>query len=246
VRVLARAGIIAPQRGPRGEYQFTFQDIVLLRTASSLRRARVPHTRMRQAFDCLKRQLPPHAPLSAFQVEALGEHIVVSDGERAWDVETDQLQIAFGSEIAEVRPISPEVDDRVEADRWYQRGVDAEADSPVEARIAYRNAVQLDPTHADAQVNLGRLLHRDGKPAEAAERYRLALLHARHATAAFNLGIALEDMGHRAEARDAYRAALAIDPAMADAHYNLARLLEVAGDRLAAIRHLKACRRLDE
>jgi hypothetical protein len=42
----------------------------------------------------------------------------------------------------------------------------------------------------------------------------------------------------------AYRDALAQDPAMADAHYNLARLHERAGDAQACFRHLLAYRRL--
>ena len=46
------------------------------------------------------------------------------------------------------------------------------------------------------------------------------------------------------EAREAYLACLADDPAYAEAHYNLARLSERAGDLAAALRHLMAYRRL--
>lgn len=245
MRALARTGIIAPQRGPRGEYQFSFQDIVLLRTASSLRSAHVPQLRMQKAFDCLKQQLPADAPLSGLQIEARGEHIVVSDGERAWDVETDQLQLAFPDGRSVVRQLrSPTFDPSADAEAWYQRGVELESGSPEDARAAYERAVDLDPTHADAQVNLGRLLHHRGLVPEAAERYRIALLHARHATAAFNLGIALEDMKCRTEAVQAYRAAISMDPTLADAHYNLSRIYEANGDLIGAINHLKAYRSL--
>jgi hypothetical protein len=37
---------------------------------------------------------------------------------------------------------------------------------------------------------------------------------------------------------------LAIDPRLADAHFNLSRLYEKAGKRAAALRHLGAYRRL--
>ena len=43
VRAYARAGLIEPERGPRGTYQYTFRDLVLLRTARSLGAADVPH-----------------------------------------------------------------------------------------------------------------------------------------------------------------------------------------------------------
>jgi hypothetical protein len=42
----------------------------------------------------------------------------------------------------------------------------------------------------------------------------------------------------------AYREALALDPGMADAHFNLARLHEHAGNAKDCFRHLLAYRRL--
>ena len=41
VRSYARSGLLRPERGPRGEYRFSFQDLVLLRTAKGLLDARV-------------------------------------------------------------------------------------------------------------------------------------------------------------------------------------------------------------
>jgi tetratricopeptide (TPR) repeat protein len=46
------------------------------------------------------------------------------------------------------------------------------------------------------------------------------------------------------EAARAYERALAADPSFADAHYNLSRVRERLGDRLSALRHLKAYREL--
>ena len=43
-----------------------------------------------------------------------------------------------------------------------------------------------------------------------------------------------------------YRMALALDPAIADAHFNLARLHEHAGNTKDALRHLLAYRRLTQ
>ncbi len=244
VRALARAGVVSPERGPRGEYHFSFQDIVLLRTASSLRRARVPQSRMERALGCLKQKLPPEQPLSSFRIEAHGERIVVSDGERAWDVESNQLEIDFPHPRAIIRKLEPHA--TTDAEEWYQQGVELEAVSPEAAQKAYIHALELDPACADAHVNLGRLLHKKGSVASAAEHYRQALLLSANATAAFNLGIALEDLGHRGEAAQAYRTAIELDPNLADAHYNLANLYQMAGDRLSAIRHLKSYKQLTD
>ena len=106
--------------------------------------------------------------------------------------------------------------------------------------------LELAPGHADALVNLGRLLYEEGATEAAIVHYRRALesTGGDHATAAFNLGIALEDQGRLRAATDAYRTALTADPAFADAHYNLSRLYERTGDRVSALRHLKTYRAL--
>jgi len=71
--------------------------------------------------------------------------------------------------------------------------------------------------------------------------YRLALrADAESATAAYNLGVVLEDLGKPEEATEVYRRAIESDPLLADAYYNLSRLYERAGDRAAALRHLRS------
>jgi len=138
-----------------------------------------------------------------------------------------------------------EVEDELSAGDWYELGLELEVATPGEARDAYRRALELDAHHADAHVNLGRLLHEQGLVEEAERHYRLALREAPdHATAAYDLGIALEDLGRPADAIEAYRAALVTDPRLADAHYNIARLYEKVGKKAAALRHFSAYRRL--
>ena len=89
---------------------------------------------------------------------------------------------------------------------------------------------------------------------EAEALYRLAICAANDiALYWFNLGVALEDLGRSAEAIAAYDRALALDAQFADAHFNLARQLELAGRRgpmldelvmRRAVRHLKRYRDL--
>lgn len=83
VRGFARAGFLDPSRGPRGEWLFSFQDLVLLRAAKALAAARIPLRRIRRALKQLKRQLPKGRPLSGLRIAAEGDRIVVADGERA-------------------------------------------------------------------------------------------------------------------------------------------------------------------
>ncbi len=141
---------------------------------------------------------------------------------------------------------SPEgSDDDVSADDLYHIAGSLEETDPVHAAHTYRQALALDPAHADAHVNLGRLLHEAGELAEAEVHYRATLaVRPDDATAAFNLAVAIQDQGRDDEALQQYERAVAIDGKNADAHYNAARLYEKLGKYTAAIRHLRAYREL--
>ncbi|MGH7546822.1 MAG: tetratricopeptide repeat protein [Gemmatimonadales bacterium] len=254
VRGFARDGFLTPGRGPRGQLLFSFQDLVILRTAKGLVAARIPTRRIRRALRGLKAQLPRGRSLAELRIAAEDDRIVVSDGEATWSPESGQMQLDFAvSELASraapmarrAAKAARRVGDDLSAKDWYELGLELEVAAPVEARDAYRRALELDAHHADAHVNLGRLLHEQGLVAEAERHYRAALGdNPDHATAAYNLGIAFEDLARPADAVEAYRSALSADPTLADAHFNLARLYEKAGKRAAALRHLGAYRRL--
>jgi tetratricopeptide (TPR) repeat protein len=137
--------------------------------------------------------------------------------------------------------------DADDADFWYNQGVDLEAVSSDEARSAYERALALEPGHADARANLGRILHERGDVAAAERHYRAALeAEPDNVTAAFNLGVALEDRGQPDAAVEAYLQALESDPAYGPAHFNLARLFEAQGRPEAALRHLAHYRRISQ
>lgn len=253
VRAYARAGLVEPERGPRGAYQYTFRDLVLLRTARSLGAEDVSHARIRRALEALRARLPEDRQLSELRIRAVGDEIVVDEAGSSWNPDSGQMQLDFdvasiSSRVQQLPRLVPEAAPEPaarDAEGWFEHGVELEGTEPERARRAYLRAIELEPGHADALVNLGRLLHERGDVADAAERYRRALaVRPGHATAAYNLGVALEDLHRYEEAIDAYRAALRVDDSLADAHYNLAGLYEQAGDRPAALRHLKTYRAL--
>jgi len=248
VRAWARAGLVSPGRGPRGELCFSFPDLVLLRMARDLIAARLPPARVRRALRRLRSQLPSGRSLSEVRITADGERVVVRDGEALWSPESGQALLDF-----EVSPVTGGVVPiksgapvfRGNADELFDRGCDLEEGSPELARAAYRRALELDPDHCDSNLNLGRLLHEAGEPAAAERHYRHALLaRPRDPTALFNLGVALEDQARPWEALASYEACLTVDPRHADAHHNAARLCEQLGRRAQALRHLAEARRL--
>ncbi|HEV2852024.1 MAG TPA: tetratricopeptide repeat protein [Thermoanaerobaculia bacterium] len=256
VRSYVRAGFLSPRQGPRGEYYFSFQDLVLLRTAKGLLAANVPRRRVRIALENLREQLPHGQPLTGVRISAQGHHVVVRDGRDLWNPESGQALFDFelselAREAATLTLYTPPEDreDREEnaepetAADWYARGCFLEDDSPEEALAAYGRALELDPGLADAHLNLGRLLHEQGSTLEAERHYRQALTaRPGDATAAYNLGVALQDLGRLEAAAEAYENALELDRTLADAHYNLAGIYEEMGQREAAFRHLRTYR----
>lgn len=245
VRALARAGVLSPSRGPRREYRFGFQDLVLLRSAQGLLRASVPRRRVHRALRLLVRQLPPERRPSEVQLSAEGETILARDGTLVWHVEDGQIRLDFSNlESAPVASLSPIQAEETDAEEWYQHALEQEPFDPDEARRAYAEALARDPAHAGALVNYGRLIQAD-RPTEAIRCYETALVvEPGNATAAFNLGTVLEYQDRIEEAIAAYRKALSLNPVLADAHYNLSLLYQQTGHRLAALVHLKRYREL--
>jgi len=256
VRAFARDGFLSPERGPRGDFRFSFQDLVVLRAAKDLAAARIPARRIRRTLKRLHQELPRGRSLAELRITAEGERIVVRDGETAWNPDSGQVVIDFQVRDLATRaaPIARRTARAAQAaaadydaDGWYELGLELEAVAPQEARDAYRRALELDPHHADAHVNLGRLLQAEDLTEEAETHYRAALAESpEHATAWFDLGTALEDLRRAGDAVEAYRRAILADRRLADAHFNLARLYEKAGKKAAALRHLGIYQRLTD
>jgi len=253
VRSQARAGFLTPERGPRNRYRFSFQDLVLLRTARQLAQAQVPARRIRTALCDLARQLPEGRCLSEMRLSADGQAVLVHDGGTAWNPESGQLHIEFNAPEAKARsaqlprPLKSAAPQSRRADAWemFDLALELEASDPAAALRAYAEALVLDPQFGDAHVNLGRLLQLAGRTDQAIEHY-LASIRAGNGdpTAAFNLGTALEELGRWRDAIAAYQLALETDRRFADAHFNLARLCDQLGRRAEAIRHLRTYKRL--
>jgi tetratricopeptide (TPR) repeat protein len=126
----------------------------------------------------------------------------------------------------------------------YLRALDLEEADRLGARAAYEACLAGDCSHLEARINLGRLLHLDGRHADAEALYRDT--QEADATLFFNLAVLMEDLGRDAAAIKYYQEAIVHDPAFADAHFNLSMLQERRGETQSAYRHLLAYHRLIE
>ena len=248
VSKLIDAGFVAPARGRRHEYRFTFHDLVVLRAAQGLAEAKIPSARILRSLRRLRAQLPPQVPLAGLRIEAVGDAVVVSEGVQQWQPDDGQYVFSFhvespGGQLAFFSEDQPR---RATPDpHWFEHGIELESIDIEKACDAYREAIADDACCLGAYINLGRLLHERGRLSEAERIYRDGIAGCgADATLLFNLAVLLEDLERDDDAADAYRKALEVAPDLADAHFNLARLCEARGRRQEALRHMSAFRKL--
>jgi len=253
VRSLIRAGHIRPLK-KAGRLSYSFQDLIVLRTAGSLRAAKIPAHKINRTLQQIRASLPGELPLCGLSIVAVGDSIVVREGQTLRESDTGQYALALevidkegDLLVIDKRPGAARPADALEpangsADDHFARGFVLEETDANAAQAAYKACLAADRHHLEARLNLGRLLHLGGRLREAEQVYRAA--DAMEPLLSFNLAVLLEDLERESEAMMAYRNALALDPGFADAHFNLARLQERAGNSKDALRHLLAYRRL--
>jgi tetratricopeptide (TPR) repeat protein len=111
---------------------------------------------------------------------------------------------------------------------------------------ACRQALLIDPTHADAELNRGTALMAQGKIEEASACFRQAIaLRPLFPLAHINLGNALQRQGWFAIAADHYRAALQMNPNLAEAHAYLGTALQEQGKATEAEFHEREAIRIN-
>lgn len=253
VRSLIRQRFVAPHRGRRREYRFSFQDLIVLRTAKALSTARLSNRRITRSLRELRRHLPEHAPISGLSLRAVGDSVSIREGHSEWDSHSGQYLLALDVvvsngtlHIIERAPAPPPPEPNqpsLELHQLFDQAARLENSDPQQAIALYQRCLELDAANVEARINCARLLHQGGQ-FELAEGLYRAEVCLRDADAMFNLGVLLEDTGRSSEAIDSYLAAIALDPGLADAHYNLARLYEMTGNGPHMIRHLRQYRTL--
>jgi len=256
VRELARAsGLRRAPDADGGRYHFTFQDLVVLRSARRLMDGGLRRARVHRALDRLSAEVGDRRALSELRIFADGAEVAVRDERYSWNVETGQGILDFAPQAR--KPRTNELEQArsrraaggllTQAHAELARGIELEDADPAGAAEAYSRALDLDPGLIDAYVNLGRIAHDAGDSREAVRIFELALELSPHDPVLhFCQALALEDAFGPVPAISHYEKVIEIDPDYADAHFNLAGLYRQQGRSVDALRHYRIYKELTE
>jgi tetratricopeptide (TPR) repeat protein len=233
---------------------YSFEDLIGIRAAKELLQEGIALQSVRKSVEALRSSLPHGArPLSSLRIVADGSALVVRGEQGTFEPATGQLRLDF--EVRELRDDVVRIlrrggrrSDLAVAHQHYLEGCrfDEDENGLERAEEAYRRAIELDPSLANALTNLGNLMYRRQRYEEAQNLYVRALqVDPEQPEAFYNLGFLLYERGDVAGAILNFRRALRSDPSFADAHFNLAMALTDAGLSAEARQHWEVYVRLD-
>ena len=203
IRTLVRSGFVTPARGPRNAWLFTFQDLVVLRTARALIAAKVPSWRVARAMKELRRHSESGQYTLSFEAPKAGalkmierKDKVVDWFGKALELESEDLEAAVEAYERAIKESPTLPGSYVNLGRiLYETGRLARAER------AYRDGLQASGGAALLHYNLGVLLDDLRRRHEAIEQYQLALRSDPGlADCHYNLALLCEELGKPKEA----------------------------------------------
>jgi tetratricopeptide (TPR) repeat protein len=249
-----RSGFITRSVQAGRKRYYSFEDLIGLRAAKELLDEGVPLQNVRRNLEALRASLPRVArPLSALRIVADGQTLLVRDDQATYEPATGQLRLDFEvsalrNDVVRVLRRGGRPSEFHVAYQHYLEGCrfDEEEATFDRAEAAYRRALELDPSLANALTNLGNLMYRQNRLGEAENFYVRALqVDPDQPEAFYNLGFLLYDRGDAAAAVLNFKRAVRSDPSFADAHFNLAMALSDIGRDDEARKHWETYLKLD-
>jgi tetratricopeptide (TPR) repeat protein len=203
IRMLVEAGFVSPARGPRNAWRFSFQDLIVLRTAQALAAAKVPARRIATSMRALRRKLPDSMPLSGLSIAAEADRVVVREGASRWQADNGQYLLAFEASAGDGSlRVLERTAQAPDAETYIERGYALYAAGHfAAAEAAYREGIEKCGDDAVLLYNLGIVLEDMDRKADALEIYERALkADAAFADCHYNAALLYEALGKPREA----------------------------------------------
>jgi len=254
-RMAARILAISPQRirywvkhklvkpaSVRGRhYQFTFEDLLMMRLAKEL----LPNRRrVETVARCFQRvMIDTQRPVTAVKLFEEGGRILVRDGPVTFEADTGQMLFEYGA--AMLGQAIKQADAPARLRRLLDAAGAMEESNPARAVQMYREYLEHRPRDGATHRRLSATLERVGDPAGAARHLdAAAVLDPDNAELHFDLGVLCRKLQNLDRAAASFRRALECEPDLIEAHLHLAQIYEQQGRKREAMRHLSAAHRL--
>jgi tetratricopeptide (TPR) repeat protein len=225
VRALARAGNIQPVRRS-GRLHYSFHDLVVLRTASALRAAKISSQRINKTLQELRSALPEGSALNKISLTALGNRIAIREGKSLREPDSGQYALALEiiEEKGRLHVITREDAAPASGDVGGFGGVGGSESGSRRSSGSGEFSSGLSVSRGADEHYARALAIEDSNPQAATKAYELCLkADPDYLEARINLGRLLHMAGRLAEAERVYRVGAKADPFIA---FNLAVVLE--------------------
>ncbi len=243
IRYWVRHKLVKPAAVRGRHYQFTFEDLLMLRLAKELLPNRRRLDAVQRCFERVGRITDTQRPVTALKLYQEDGRILVRDGVVIFEAETGQMMLDFG--IAPSGETIKQADSPVRLRRLLDAARELEESNPTRALKLYRDYLEHRPRDGAVHRRVSALLERLGDVAGAVRHLdAAALIEPDSAELHFDLGVLYRKLQNLDRAAASFARAVECEPDLIEAHLHLAQIYEQQGRQREAMRHLSAAHRL--
>ena len=244
IRYWVKHKLVKPATLSGRHYQFTFEDLLMMRLAKELLPTKRRLDAVQRCFERVGRMLDAQRPVTSVKLYEKDGRILVRDGLVIFEADTGQMMLDFG-----LPPLTGETikqaDSRLRLSRLLDAARDLEDANPTRAVNLYREYLEHRPRESAVHRKLSALYERAGDTTSAMRHLdAAAVLEPGNAEFHFDLGVLYRKLHNLDSAAVAFTRALECEPDLIEAHLHLAQIYEQQGQKRDAMRHLSAAHRL--
>jgi tetratricopeptide (TPR) repeat protein len=243
IRYWVRRKLVKPGAVRGRHYQFSFEDLLMLRLAKELLPSRRRLDAVQRCFERVGRINDTQRPVTALKLYEEDGRILVRDGPVVFEADSGQMMLDFA--LAPAGETIKQADSPARLRRLLDTARDVEETNPARALSIYRDYLEHRPRDAATHRRVSALCESAGDAAAAVRHLeQAAAIEPDNAEAHFDLGVIQRKLSNLDRAAASFNRALEHDPDLIEAHLHLAQIYEHQGRQREAMRHLSAAHRL--
>jgi DNA-binding transcriptional MerR regulator len=243
IRYWVKRKLVKPAAVRGRHYQFTFEDLLMMRLAKELLPNRRRVEAVARCFARVGQMLDLERPVTAVKLYEEDGRILVRDGVVTFEADTGQMLLDYG--VPGGGRTIKQADSPVRLRRLLETAGELEESNPARAIQMYRDYLEHRPRDGAIHRRLSTVFESSGDPVSAARHLdTAAVLDPDNAELHFDLGVLHRKLKNLERAAASFERALESEPSLIEAHLHLAQIYEQQGRKREAMRHLSAAHRL--